>query len=105
MGLKVWSFEDIVALLDYNGYMRMTKGKLIVSTVAAWLIACALYGNYYVVSILASPEPYDVYARNWDFQLLMFSLSRLPLLVLALAPIILLELVVVDQLKRRHVPS
>jgi len=34
----------------------------------------ALYANYYVVTILALPEEYDAYARNWQFQLLMFCL-------------------------------
>jgi hypothetical protein len=44
----------------------------------------SLYAYYYVVTILALPEEYDAYARSWKFQLLMFSLFRLPYLVLIL---------------------
>ena len=70
------------------------------STLGAWLIACALYAYYYVVTILALPEAYDAYAMNWQFQLLMFSLVRLPLLVLALLLIIWLELIAFELLRR-----
>ncbi len=62
----------------------MRKRKRILLAVLAWLVASSAYAYYYIVSILASPEPYDAYARNWEFQLLMFSLFRLPWLVLAL---------------------
>jgi hypothetical protein len=65
-----------------------------VSTLGVWLIAGALYAYYYVVTILALPEPYDAYARNWQFQLFAFSIVRLPILILVLALIIYLEVVV-----------
>lgn len=54
------------------------------STALLWLLATCLYAFYYVLSILNLPEPYDAYARNWQFQLLMFSIFRLPFLVMAL---------------------
>jgi hypothetical protein len=60
--------------------------------VAAWLVAATFIGYWSISSILASPEPYDAYARDWGFQLLMFAIFRLPFLVLALLPIIFLEL-------------
>ena len=66
----------------------MRKFKLILFAVLGWLIISSLYAYYYVVSILASPEQYDAYAMNWQFQLLMFSLFRLPWLVLALAVLV-----------------
>ena len=66
----------------------MRKLKLILLTVLLWLLAASAYAYYYVVTILALPEDYDAYARNWKFQLLMFSLFRSPWLVLALAVII-----------------
>jgi hypothetical protein len=81
----------------------ISRRALIIATVAAWLIACALYGYYYVVSILALPEPYDAYARNWQFQLMAFSIVRLPILVLALALIIYLELIAFELLNKRNV--
>ena len=69
---------------------------LTLSIVVVWLFTCPLYGYYYVTSILASPEPYDAYARNWGFQTLMFSLFRLPWLVVALLLLITAELIAFD---------
>ena len=62
----------------------MTKAKALIFTITVWLIATGLYAYYYVVSILASPEPMDAYARDWAFQLLMFSFFRLPYLLLGM---------------------
>ena len=81
----------------------ISRRTLIASTVGAWGIACALYGYYYVVSILALPERYDAYARNWKFQLLMFSIFRLPIFVLLLPLIIYLGLIAFELLNRRDV--
>jgi hypothetical protein len=66
----------------------MRKLKFISIAVVGWLIVSGWYAYYYVVSILNLPEDYDAYARNWKFQLLMFSLIRLPWLVLGLAVLI-----------------
>ena len=66
----------------------MRKLRLISLTILVWLMASSVYAYYYVASILALPEEYDAYARNWKFQLLMFSLFRLPWLVLALCLLI-----------------
>lgn len=62
-------------------------------TVVAWLIVSILYAFLYVVSILTSPVGGDAYAMTWQFQLLMFSIFRLPWLVMALPIIIILEFV------------
>jgi hypothetical protein len=82
----------------------LTKPKLISLVVLIWLIASAVYAYYYVVTILALPEEYDAYARNWQFQLLMFSLFRLPWLVLALAVLIGLIIALPKQSAVAHVP-
>ena len=66
----------------------MRKFELILWAVLLWLLASCAYAYYYVVTILALPEDYDAYARNWKFQLLMFSLFRLPWLVLVLAVLV-----------------
>ena len=71
----------------------MRKLKLTLMIVVGWLIVTALYAYYYVVSILAHREEYDAYARSWEFQLLMFSLVRLPFLILILTVIIAVVLV------------
>ena len=51
--------------------------------------------------ILAHAEEYDAYARNWQFQLLMFSLVRLPYLVLILC----ILMAVVLRLPLRNKPA
>ena len=66
----------------------LRKLELILWTVLLWLLASSGYAYYYVVTNLGLPEDYDAYARNWKFQLLMFSLFRLPWLVLALAIVV-----------------
>jgi hypothetical protein len=76
------------------------KLELILWTVLLWLLASCVYAYYYVVTILALPEDYDAYARNWKFQLLMFSLVRLPWLVLVLA-IVLGVIIVLPKRKAR----
>jgi hypothetical protein len=62
----------------------MTRAKIVILVALIWLVATTLYAYYYVVSILSSTEPYDAYAMNWQFQLLMFSIVRLPFLVIVL---------------------
>ena len=77
----------------------MRKLKLILLTVLVWLLVSSAYAYYYIVSILALPDEYDAYARNWKFQLLMFSLFRLPWLVLALC--LLVAVMVVSPIGRK----
>ena len=39
---------------------------------------------------IASPETED-YARNWRFQLVVFAIVRLPFLIAALVPVVMIE--------------
>ena len=80
----------------------MNETKVILSTVLLWLLAVGLYAYYYIVIILNSPEPYDAYARNWQFQLLAFSLVRLPFLVMALPLLIIAAVALTEYNKRRN---
>lgn len=80
----------------------MSDTKVIISSVLLWLLATALYAYYYIVTILNSPEPYDAYARNWQFQLLAFSIVRLPFLVMTLPLLIIAALAVTKYNKRRN---
>jgi len=73
--------------------------KVILSTVLLWLLGTSLYAFYYVVTILNSPEPYDAYAMNWQFQLLMFSIFRLPFLVIAL-PFLIIGALALSEIRR-----
>jgi hypothetical protein len=67
-------------------------------SVTGWLIVTSLYAYYYIVTILALPEEYDAYARNWQFQLLMFMLFRFPYMVMIL--MILIAVVIVSPQRR-----
>ena len=60
------------------------KLKISAAILFGWLVFTSSYAYHYVVSILSLAEEYDAYARNWQFQLLMFALVRLPLLVVIL---------------------
>jgi len=77
----------------------VNKLKLTLMLVTAWLIATSLYAYYYIVSILALPGEFDAYAMNWQFQLLMFSLVRLPFMLLVLAVLIAIVLVLPSRAK------
>lgn len=77
----------------------MNKLKRTLILVTVWLIATILSAYYYIVSILARREEFDAYAMNWQFQLLMFSLVRLPFLLLVLAVLIAIVLVLPSRTK------
>ena len=79
----------------------MSTTKVIVFTVLLWLLATVLYAYYYIVTILNSPEPFDAYAMNWQFQLFAFSIVRLPFLLMALA-VLLTAILAVSKYKRRN---
>ena len=66
----------------------MRKWTLISLSVTGWLLVTICYAYYYIVTILALPEEFDAYARNWRFQLLTFLLFRFPYMVLILMIII-----------------
>jgi len=80
----------------------MSAAKVVLVTVLLWCVATGLYAYYYIVTILNDPEPYDAYARNWQFQLLAFSLVRLPFLMLALPLLIMAALSLTEYKKRRN---
>ncbi len=65
----------------------MRPARSWVALLSAWSIAVLVHAWYYVVSILSQPIP-DDYAREWDFQLLMFSVFRFPLWLVALAALL-----------------
>jgi len=66
----------------------MRKRNLIFLIAGGWLIVTSLYAYYYIVTILALPEEYDAYARNWQFQLMAFMIVRFPYMLLILLIII-----------------
>ena len=54
------------------------------------------------MTILASPDPYDHYANDWQFQLLAFSIVRLPILIVILVLLLSVELVIYEFVARRR---
>lgn len=70
---------------------RMNRTTIIFITVAAWSAGCAYAAYHYVTTILALPNLSPGYEQDWQFQMLMFSIVRLPFWVLALIAAIALE--------------
>jgi hypothetical protein len=74
------------------------KLRLVSVVVLGWLIVTGVYAFYYIISILSDTEAgYDAYAMNWQFQLLMFTIFRLPYLLLVLLVLIGVALVLPNQ--------
>ncbi|MDT5156135.1 MAG: hypothetical protein QOH51_492 [Acidobacteriota bacterium] len=78
----------------------MSKPVIILITIGAWLVGCAYTAYHYVTSILALPDM-DAYARNWGFQLLMFSIFRLPFWVVGLLVVVSMEIVMLKPSPRK----
>jgi hypothetical protein len=55
------------------------------------LLTTGLYAYLYAASRVTSPAAEPGYGTSWSFQLTMFSIFRLPLLLVALAAVLLLE--------------
>ena len=53
------------------------------TVISAWLILVAGYASVYVLQRINSPDA-EGYERDWQFQLVMFSIVRLPFLLLGL---------------------
>ena len=75
----------------------MTKTKVVFLAVLLWALGCVVYAYYYITTILALPEPYDAYARNWQFQLMAFCIVRLPFLIAVLPLWIVLTLFLLNR--------
>ena len=58
---------------------------------ALWVSLVALHAWHYVTSILSLPDLAGGYESEWDFQLLMFGLVRLPFWILALGIVLFLN--------------
>jgi hypothetical protein len=71
----------------------LTETKVIFLSVSLWAVGCVVYAYYYITTMLALPEPYDAYARNWQFQLMAFCIVRLPFLIALLPLLIIVALV------------
>jgi hypothetical protein len=69
----------------------MIRSKLVMTaTLGAWLAAIVVYACVYVSVHINSSHAVG-YEREWDWQLMFFALTRLPLLLGALGIILLIE--------------
>jgi len=57
-------------------WLRYLVGSVLLINLCAW---------WYVHSVLSLPDLEEGYEKDWTFQLLMFALVRLPVLIVALA--------------------
>ena|SRR5436190_5458539 len=72
---------------------RINKMKALVigSTVCLWLIATSAGAYFYALARIGAPDGSLGYEATWRFQLVMFSIFRLPLFLVALALVLWVE--------------
>ena len=76
--------------MEIADFQQKLKVAFLVFT--GWCALTGVYAVYYVKSILSLDEG-DTYAMTWDFQLLMFTIFRLPFMVMMLLVLIGVALV------------
>jgi hypothetical protein len=67
------------------------KRPITLVTVMLWFVVTAVSAYFYVITRINSPDAAPGYETDWDFQLLMFAIVRLPLFVGALVLLLWLE--------------
>jgi hypothetical protein len=67
------------------------KTAIFAASVVVWLIITSVSAYAYALHRVTSPEAAPGYETTWDFQLLMFAISRLPVFVAALIVVLWLE--------------
>ena len=65
--------------------------KVYLITALAWFVTCAGVNAWLILSYLANPKDGDLYAQTWGFQLIAFSLFRLPIWLLGLLAVLAVE--------------
>ena len=78
--------------------------KIILITIAVWLVGSTFYCYYWVNSILARPDSYG-YEQWVMFPLMGFIVYRLPYLVMGLIAVILMGLILTAVLRRNQQDS
>ena len=74
-----------------QGIKMKKQTRVIILTVLVWILISIIYAYFYVTGALSHAD-LKSYESEWQFQLLMFALYRLPLLIFSLATIIILEI-------------
>ena len=88
--MRAWRRYKVCFTIRTNG-IKMKRRKIILITIACWLIICGLYTLLYVQSVLSLPTLVNGYEKDWTFQLTMFIIFRFPLLLIALVIIVAIE--------------
>lgn len=80
--------------------MLSTLRRVVVLTTSFWAVGTVTYAAFYVKARLSLPG-LEGYERDWDWQLLFFTLTRVPWLLLALAVVIFVEWIVLGRSRRQ----
>jgi hypothetical protein len=67
------------------------RNRITILTVLLWLALAAGCAYTYVHDRITAPDAAQGYETTWNFQLLMFSIFRLPLFLVALALVVRIE--------------
>ncbi len=67
--------------------MVNVREKFLSIAILVWIVVTVIYAYFYITSVLAQPN-LEGYETEWQFQLLMFSIFRLPWLLIGLVAII-----------------
>ena len=57
----------------------------------AWLVACVGVNARLISTYLANPQDGDLYAHNWGYQFVVFTIFRLPVWLLGLLAVLAIE--------------
>jgi len=78
----------------------MTKRRVILLTLAAWLVSCGGYFYWFVTSIMALPDLAS-YEQGAEWPVMIFLSFRLPLMLAGLLLLILLEALLFELFPKR----
>ena len=65
--------------------------RIYAATVVAWGALVVFHAAWHIHSALSGPPDPDIYANEWTFQVVAFSLVKLPYWIMALVVILLAE--------------
>lgn len=70
-----------------------SRVKVYAITVLVWFLACVGVNAWLISIYLANPTDGDLYAHTWGYQLVVFSIFRLPIWFLGLLVVLAAEYV------------
>jgi len=67
------------------------------ATVVLWCLLVLSHASWHIYSVLSGPPDSDTYANEWQFQVMVFALLKLPYWLGALLTTLLLEFFFIGQ--------